>query len=743
MKSIVHPESCLLYFKRVGAEIVNFRRAVVRTYINNYPKEMATIRISDDGDVTCPKEDYAPTKIEFEQMKADLQGITFPKFINATNTDFLKGPTGIIHPIYNQATGEIIMVHERQDLPDGKKRCFFWSFMDNGEWVCMQRDGPVPFWKPQVSMGNNKPIMIHEGIKAAEWVINGLKDPNWNHPWAAYLRIFEHWALLGGSFAAHRANYKELDDRNPPYVVYACDHDRVGEAALQMFSKHWKKHLKGLVFGNDFPKSWDMADPIPEELFSAKGRYKGPTAQSLLVPATWATEIVPPVGKGRPGHKISEEFAAEWFHCITPEVFIHKDWPGKIYSTDEFDNFIRPFSDIAKPSNLLKTDFSGQSSVLRYDPGKQSGNYSGSTQGRYVNTYCPSDIKEEEGDPEPWFDFLQHFIIDDKDRHEFKRFFATLVARPQIRMNYGVLMVSEEQGVGKGTVSEKIAAPLMGLENVSFPSEQVIVDSNYNYWLAHKRLAVIHEIYAGNSSKAYNKLKSIITDNNVHVQKKYQADYDIECWIHIMACSNSKQALKISQGDRRWFVPKITSEKRSAAFWSKFNTWLTEEGGLGIIKRWCREFIEEDSAHIVRPGVEAPSSSTKEEIIREGYSAGQLLIERTLTQIKELVDEGKLPATTFVVDLDLVQMIKDQLYEGRQVDKLERPRTVRAVAQGMGWHIGETQAQVAGWGFPRRGARVIAIDPDIAAKMPKDLGGVELPEAQRLRPLDLKALSEF
>jgi len=56
-----------------------------------------------------------------------------------------------------------------------------------------------------------------------------------------------------------------------------------------------------------------------------------------------------------------------------------------------------------------------------------------------------------------------------RDRIELMRWCATLIARPDIKMNYGVLLISETQGVGKSTLGEKILAPLIGKLNASFP----------------------------------------------------------------------------------------------------------------------------------------------------------------------------------------------------------------------------------------------------------------------------------
>ena len=114
------------------------------------------------------------------------------------------------------------------------------------------------------------------------------------------------------------------------------------------------------------------------------------------------------------------------------------------------------------------------------------------------------------------------------------------------------MLISEQTGVGKGTLGEKILAKIIGEDNVSSPEEQEIVDSSFNYWCAHKRLAIVHEIYAGQSWKAYNKLKSVITDLYITIKQKFLANYRIDNvgW-HIFACSNSMQALKMADEDRR------------------------------------------------------------------------------------------------------------------------------------------------------------------------------------------------
>ena len=60
------------------------------------------------------------------------------------------------------------------------------------------------------------------------------------------------------------------------------------------------------------------------------------------------------------------------------------------------------------------------------------------------------------------------------------------------RMSYGMLLISEKQGVGKTTLGASILGPLIGTWNCSFPGENDIL-AQFNEWVAHKRLAVVSD----------------------------------------------------------------------------------------------------------------------------------------------------------------------------------------------------------------------------------------------------------
>jgi hypothetical protein len=244
-----------------------------------------------------------------------------------------------------------------------------------------------------------------------------------------------------------------------------------------------------------------------------------------------------------------------------------------------------------------------------------------------MNMWTPTRIKRRKGDPGPWLEFMKQLFPIESDRSKVFKFCATLIARPDIKMKYGILLISESQGVGKGTLMEKVLAPLVGWSNVSVPSEKQLTDNSFQSWIARRRLILVHEIYAGNSKKAYNGLKSYVTDGSngarLTVNEKHLCEYELSNWAHFVLSSNSEHALRLVKGDRRWFVPKVSMAKQEVNYWVALNDWFVN-GGLEIIHQWACDYVAEHGH--VGPGDEAPTSEAKDELIKVSRSEGMQMV---------------------------------------------------------------------------------------------------------------------
>ena len=754
------PRAVLNYFARVDAEPLNFRRAIIKLHKGRYYVERAIINIDEEGDVTCTSAEHAPTKEELASMKAEFAGLSFPQPILARNVDALlpklKGSSYYTFRTRKDTKGgDIIMVQERRQLKNGGKRYIPWTqFSGEGEWLEMEPGGRLPFWKPEIDAYSPTKIMIHEGAKCAAFADRLVKEKGkiWEgaydgteegkafarapwyevHPWYETLAEYQAWGMIGGALAPHRTDYAELREEGHSEVVYICDNDQPGISALQKVSRAWGRSLKGVEFGNAFRDGWDIADPLPKKMFTNKGRYKGPWLSELFQPATYATELVPTGSRGRPAIVLRDEFATDWLHCVKPHVYLHREWPHQIHTESEFNNKVAPFSDSTTTSTLLQGKFASKSVALTYDPALPPGIYGGSGDGGMeINCFKPSDIKPEKGDPALWLEFMDHLIPDTGDRKEMFRWICTLVARPDLRPHWGILAIGP-QGVGKGTLAEKILMPLVGRGNCSAPTEEQIVESQFDYWSPNKMLAVVHEIYSGHSSKAYNRMKSRMTDSFIEVNQKYQAVYFVENHIRVFACSNSERALQLAEDDRRWFVPTLAENKQPLAYWEKLNMWLTQEGGLEIIRWWCDEWLktEEPALH----GSDAPDSARKRALIEDSYSPGQRLILNVLETFKTHKDK-----TAFVLDTDLVALVQKEIWDDKRSDKLERPSTVRAIAKGLGMRVGVVRCQIAAWGWKSKGAYVMSYDEKTAKTPPTELAGAHI-EIGKKSPVDVSTI---
>lgn len=675
------------YLSRIGGEQRSGRKFVVMERGDGgYHQDIAHIEVIGEGQIKCSAPHLDPTEAETTAIAVELANFNWPKSLPARDMDDLKKLVRDDSPlyVYRNSEGLIPFVQERRFRPDGRKADLPWSFWSDATWKRQEPDGPLPLYNVD-RLSDALSVMIHEGAKTAHEV-SALVAGQRSHPWLEELSEHIHIGWPGGALSPHRVDWEPI--RRLPTgvrVIVVCDHDRPGEGAGSKISKILGRSLEVLRFDGRFPPTFDLADDFPAALWQDR-RYTGPGIEDCLSPGTWATRQTPSKEKGRRQFELSEAFVGDWYHSIKPDAYVHKKHVQWVYSEDEFNQKIAPFTDVDNVARLLVKKLTSAADSLVYKPSEPSGLISAGRQ-RAINVHRPSEIKPREGDPGPFLDFIDRLVTDESDRGHLLKWCATLVARPDIRMQYGILLVSEIQGVGKTTIAEKILAPLVGVHNCSFPTPHEVVHSAFSSWRSYKRFVVIGEIYDGGSSKAYNRLKQFITDDMVRVEEKYQKPFDIENTIHIFASSNSLRALKLAESDRRWFVPAVAEEKSSPEYWREFNEWLAG-GGLPIIAWWAAAYVEVHGP--VRAGDEAPPSSTKEAMVVAAYSPGEQLVYELALRLKDL----ERPA---VVRLDNIR----QWLAGKKSGSgrfgadgshmLESPETISRILRSVGLYIPHRQ----------------------------------------------------
>lgn len=684
------------YFTRIGAEPRSLRMGIVRELHGKYWRDIARIAISiETGDVRVFNNNdpnLPPTKDELKAIKEQIVDYRFPASKRVSHYEMpqhlkLAEKEDRLF-VFKDQQGLLIMIVERREITDGKKVYHPWTLYEDDVWRNQEPDGLLPLYNLESLEARHTTVFIHEGPKAARAVhrlIHPYTDEEHkafaDHPWIKDLALPDvcHLGWHGGALNPYRTDWSVLKRHGIKRVFIVADNDRYGLDATPRIARQLEgMKVMAIHFDKRFKNGFDLADPFEEHLYETRNGnriYKGPTFDEMLVPATWATEEIPSLDKKKQ-YRLREEFVEQWYHCVKQNLYVNYDRPGVQFTEQQFEDKVKPYArGVKNVSSMLKEIVSAQCSGITYRPDQPNSRIlSEENLPRAFNIYVAPKLQSVDGDPKPWFDYLEHLIVRDDERHQVMRWCATLIAKPEVRMGYSLLLISTRHGTGKTTLGAQVLSPLVGKNNTSFPDEKVIVDSSFNAWVADKRLVIISEIYPGGSWKTYQSLKAYVSDDDMEVHKKYMNPYSARCFSHFVCSSNFLRAMKIDNTDRRWYIPEVAEDywggdiETHGHNFAKFRHWLTFENGLGIIKHWAENFNDYVSA-----GVHPPNTKRKTEMIEEARSSP----EKTLRSWAE----ANCTEAVVALDREIINLLKSH----GEDPKYFTPRELRKVLEDMGW----------------------------------------------------------
>ena len=639
VKSLTDIPAVATYLRRIGAEPRSLTTAVVKLTMGRYWRDVGKITF-ENGKVRSTRSEDAPTESEQVHILEEWQRANFPKVQRLRELSRDNLPIGIDRVddpnlfVFRDIKGYVIMLQYRRDDVEGGKSYYPWTYWEDGEWRMCEPDGPLPLWGLE-QLKDYKTVFVHEGARAArtcaEMVRKHRANQEVSHPWIEMLAHSAHLGWISGALSPSRTDWKSLERLGVTMVHIVADNDWEGKSAVPAISQRLHCPTFMVEFTDAFPTSFDLHDPFPDHMWD-NGQYNGPHFRDCLHPATWATrEVEREEGeKGPPRYTLRDAFKSMWMYVEEPNLFVCRPMPEFVRDSEILNRMLAPFSHVKDTVSHILRAQRGRSVKLAYRPDINSANklkvtYDGVNA---INTFVPARIKAVHGDIGIFNEFMDYMIVQNDERKTVEKWVATLIARPEIRIGFGILMVSETQGVGKTTLGAHILAPLVGWNNVSVPSEEDLL-SPFTEWVSHKRLVVCNEIYSGSSWKAYNRLKSLMTDERVSVNRKFLREYSIENWAHFYACSNSRRAIKVDDADRRWFYPELSERLWPKEKFDELYTFI-KSGGLARIKHWAENYGD-----YWTHGDHAPMTSRKLELIeasmsdakREAIRIGQLLAD--------------------------------------------------------------------------------------------------------------------
>jgi hypothetical protein len=617
------------YLERIGAKMRTLFTASITTQSLGYEKDVYSVRFRRDGSVRAP-DHLLPTAAESEGIAADIKAMKFPAQVTVaalSNSNLpeliLNAPEDKLFVFRKPSNGPIRFIQVRIELENGDKRYVPQTLWDDGEWRAIEPEEGLPIYGiDKVRKGDR--VFLHEGAKACKAAETVARDTS--HPFSEFFKTGVHVGWIGGAHHLHRTLWHELQSLQPGEVVIFPDNDFVGRSKINDISAKFECPVSYVRMDAQWPKSWDVADPIPDRMFSQEsetevgGRYIGELIEDMLVSCDWATTEVAQTENGRPIYEVREVFAHNWIRIQNLQHYAHISNPEVSFNRDQFNIAVRPFSDVPDTAALF-SKFAGHiCDKVTFMPSLPTGIV------RLDSEYCLNQYVDRRLKPvksnsvreqtKPFWDFMEYMIPNPEERQVVMSWIATLYAKPERRMAFGLLFLSKLQGVGKSTLLNMIAE-LVGRKHASFPGDAMI-QGDFNGWLVNKRLVVVHEIYAGQSWKTYNRLKTLITDEFVEANNKHVVNYTLPNWTHFCAASNSMEALRIESDDRRWYVPALP-EKLYGRY-GELRQW-TRGGGMRYL---ASELLEWDG--YLLEGDQAPRTLSKSNLIDQSMPNDERMI---------------------------------------------------------------------------------------------------------------------
>lgn len=196
----------------------------------------------------------------------------------------------------------------------------------------------------------------------------------------------------------------------------------------------------------------------------------------------------------------------------------------------------------------------------------------------YLNTfksYSPTSNKQQQADLSLLNAFFERLFPIESEREVVLDWITHLIQKPHEKPSFHLLLTGE-QGVGKGSLCNALIAPLISNQLVSINSYSQLT-GRFSDVLADNLLIILDDCKRGNHNTT-TQLKSLLTEKRVYVERKGQQGRMVNTYSRFILNSNDKLPIPIEHSDRRWYIPQymnhVVDRRETQVFISSFISWL-------------------------------------------------------------------------------------------------------------------------------------------------------------------------
>lgn len=195
----------------------------------------------------------------------------------------------------------------------------------------------------------------------------------------------------------------------------------------------------------------------------------------------------------------------------------------------------------------------------------------------YYNLWRGFNKKEKKGDCSKYWDHVRENICaKNQEAYLFLRKWLASIFQHPDEVHTSLVLIGT-QGVGKNSFVEPLGV-LFGPHYVLLSNISELV-SNFNYHLKYAVLIHANEALWGGNRKEIGTLKAMITEKTCLIEGKGKDRIMVKNYKHVILSSNEDWPVHLDADDRRFFVLKVSEErKEDQLYFASIQEQLEKEG---------------------------------------------------------------------------------------------------------------------------------------------------------------------
>lgn len=182
-----------------------------------------------------------------------------------------------------------------------------------------------------------------------------------------------------------------------------------------------------------------------------------------------------------------------------------------------------------------------------------------------------------------FLDHVKNNICDGSELYSnhLNQFIGHMIQKPWQKPSFAIVLKSESKGTGKSFFANAISK-IVGQHSISVSDPKHLTGS-FNAMLANSILVISEEASFAGSKKDSDKLKNIITEPSITLEKKGIDAKEISSFHRLIMLSNHDWVVPASKDERRYFVLEVANHKKQdTSYFKAISDAFDAEGYQGL-----------------------------------------------------------------------------------------------------------------------------------------------------------------